>query len=70
VERFIRRKNEYAWLHMVPKNENGVASQMPHLSGLYDGALRRYTVDPDAAGGDDVVLVKMSYWMGRWAGEG
>jgi len=34
VERFIRRKNEYDWLHMVPKNESGLASRMPHLSGL------------------------------------
>ena len=34
VERFIQRKNEYAWLRMVPKNETGLASRMPHLSGL------------------------------------
>ena len=27
VERFIRRKNENAWLEMVPKNENGLASR-------------------------------------------
>lgn len=34
VERFIRRKNETAWLRLVPKNETGLASRMPHLTGL------------------------------------
>src|SRR5688572_14796732 len=34
VERYIRRKNENAWLLMVPKTENGLASRMPHLTGL------------------------------------
>ena len=32
--RYIRRKNERAWLELVPKNENGVASRMAHLTGL------------------------------------
>ena len=32
--RFIRRKNERAWLELVPKNENGLASRMAHLTGL------------------------------------
>jgi hypothetical protein len=32
--RFIRRKNERAWLELVPKNENGRASRMAHLTGL------------------------------------
>ena len=34
VERFIRRKNETAWLELVPKKENGTVSRMAHLSGL------------------------------------
>jgi hypothetical protein len=34
VERYIRRKNERDWLLMVPRNESGLASRMPHLSGL------------------------------------
>jgi hypothetical protein len=44
VERFIRRKNEYAWLHMVPKNDSGLASRMPHLTGL-DGIRPRRTLE-------------------------
>ena len=32
--RFIRRKNERAWLELVPKNESGRASRMAHLTGL------------------------------------
>jgi hypothetical protein len=32
--RFIQRKNESAWLELVPKKENGLASRMAHLSGL------------------------------------
>ena len=34
VERYIRRKNENAWLEMVPKKESGTASRMLHLTGL------------------------------------
>jgi hypothetical protein len=34
VERFVRRKNEYSWLEMVPKTENGNASRMLELTGL------------------------------------
>ena len=34
VERFIRRRNEEAWLELVPKNQNGRASRMVHLAGL------------------------------------
>ena len=34
VERFIRRKNEYSWLRMVPKNESGIASKMVQLVGI------------------------------------
>ena len=44
VERFIRRKNEYDWLHMVPKDETGVVSRMQHLSGL-DGLRPRRTLE-------------------------
>lgn len=32
--RFIRRKNETAWLELVPKNEHGQASRMAHLTGI------------------------------------
>ena len=32
--RFIRRKNERDWLELVPKNENGRASRMAHLTGM------------------------------------
>jgi len=62
VERFVRRKNEYSWLEMVPKNENGNASRMLELTGL-DGmhprrnlellpyvAARAEFVQPAAAG--------------------
>src|SRR5207244_1543099 len=34
VARFIERKNETAWLELVPKNENGLASRMIPLTGL------------------------------------
>ena len=36
IERFIRRKNEYVWLEMVPKSETGLVSRMVHLTG-FDG---------------------------------
>ena len=44
VERFIRRKNEYAWLRMVPKNESGIASRMVDLTGL-DGIRPRRNLE-------------------------
>ena len=44
VERFIRRKNEYSWLRMVPKNESGVASKMVQLTGL-DGLRPRKNLE-------------------------
>jgi hypothetical protein len=44
VERFIRRKNEYAWLRMVPKNESGIASKMVELTGL-DGVRPRRNLE-------------------------
>src|SRR5262245_37616310 len=31
--RFIHRKNESLWLHMVPKTESGIASRMDDLEG-------------------------------------
>ena len=34
VSRFIHRKNETAWLELVPKNENGLASRMVDLTDL------------------------------------
>ena len=40
VSRFIRRKNESAWLEFWPKNDNGLASRMMHLTGL-DGVRPR-----------------------------
>jgi hypothetical protein len=44
IERFIRRKNEYAWLRMVPKNESGIASKMVELTGL-DGIRPRRNLE-------------------------
>ena len=44
VERYIRRKNENDWLLMVPKNDTGLASKMPHLSGL-DGIRPKRTFE-------------------------
>jgi Domain of unknown function (DUF5916)/Carbohydrate family 9 binding domain-like len=34
AERFIQRRNESAWLQLVPKKENGNASRMAHLTGI------------------------------------
>lgn len=34
ISRFIRRKNETVWLEFWPKNDNGLASRMMHLTGL------------------------------------
>ncbi|HTL03730.1 MAG TPA: DUF5916 domain-containing protein, partial [Vicinamibacterales bacterium] len=34
VARYIQRKNETAWLELVPKNENGLASRMVPLTGI------------------------------------
>jgi hypothetical protein len=44
VQRYIRRKNEDDWLLMVPKNDTGLASKMPHLSGL-DGLRPKRTFE-------------------------
>jgi hypothetical protein len=41
VSRFIRRKNETVWLELWPKNDNGLASRMMHLSGVGDVRPRR-----------------------------
>ncbi len=51
VERFIRRRNEEAWLELVPKDQNGRASRMVHLAGL-DGLkpARRLELLPYTAG--------------------
>jgi hypothetical protein len=51
VERYIKRKNENAWLEMVPKKESGTASRMLHLTGL-DGIQpkRRLELMPYTAG--------------------
>jgi hypothetical protein len=51
VERHIRRKNENAWLEMVPKNQAGLASRMLNLRGL-DGLKpsRRLELLPYTAG--------------------
>ena len=50
ASRFIRRKNETAWLEFWPKNDSGLASRMMHLEGL-DGvrSRRRLEVAPYAA---------------------
>jgi hypothetical protein len=34
--RFIQRKNEVTWLHLVKKNDRGVASRMDSLNGIND----------------------------------
>jgi hypothetical protein len=34
ARRVIHRKNEEAWLALVPKNETGLASRMAHLEGI------------------------------------
>ena len=44
VDRFIRRKNETAWLEMVPKSEAGLASRMGDLTGL-DGLRPRRSLE-------------------------
>ena len=51
LERFIRRKNEYVWLEMVPKSETGLVSRMAHLTG-FDGLTpaRRLELLPYSAG--------------------
>ena len=56
VERHIRRKNEYDWLNMVPKNESGTASRMLDLQGL-DGIKpqRRLEVLPYTAARSELV---------------
>ncbi len=36
VQRVIQRRNESAWLQLVPKNEAGLASRMAHLEGVAD----------------------------------
>ena len=41
VSRFIRRKNETTWLELWPKNDDGLASRMMHLTGLADIRPRR-----------------------------
>ena len=40
VSRYIRRKNETAWLEFWPKNDDGVVSRMMHLTSL-DGVRPR-----------------------------
>jgi hypothetical protein len=42
ISRFIHRKNETAWLELVPRNESGLASRMAHLTGLDGIAARRH----------------------------
>jgi hypothetical protein len=36
IARYIRRRKETAWFELVPKNENGMASRLAHLSGVED----------------------------------
>ena len=54
VSRYLRRANETSWLELVPKNENGLASRMIHLTGhrRYQAAAanRARTVHGGAAG--------------------
>ena len=44
IERFIRRKNEWSYLRMVPKNESGMASKMLDLTGI-DGIRPRRNLE-------------------------
>ncbi len=44
ASRYIQRKNETAWLVLVPKNESGLASRMGHLTGL-EGLRRPRTLE-------------------------
>jgi hypothetical protein len=62
ASRFIQRRNETAWLELVPKKESGLASRMAHLTGMNGIAAPRqfevlpYTVaraefvEPESAG--------------------
>jgi hypothetical protein len=56
VERHIRRRNESAWLEMVPKAENRLASRMRNLTGL-DGLKpsKRLELLPYAAGRSEFI---------------
>jgi len=59
VSRFIRRKNETVWLEFWPKNDNGLASRMMHLTSL-DGVLprRRLELAPYTAIRQELVEAK------------
>lgn len=59
VSRFIRRKNETVWLEYWPKNDNGLASRMMHLTAL-DGVTprRRLEVAPYTAMRQEFVEAK------------
>lgn len=47
ASRFIQRRNETAWLELVPKKENGLASRMAHLTGMTGiAAPRQFEVLP------------------------
>jgi len=56
ISRYIRRRNEEAWLALVPKNENGLASRMAHLTGL-DGIVpkRHFALLPYTAARADFI---------------
>jgi hypothetical protein len=42
ASRFIHRKNESVWLHLVKKNESGTASRMDDLDGIVEPEMRRH----------------------------
>ena len=42
ASRFINRKNESAWLHLVKKNESGKASRMDDLEGIVEPEARKH----------------------------
>ena len=42
ASRYVQRKNETAWLRLVPKNESGLASRMDDLEGLSGVEFRRH----------------------------
>ncbi|MCA1650444.1 MAG: DUF5916 domain-containing protein, partial [Acidobacteria bacterium] len=51
AERYIQRRTEAAWLQLVPKKENGLASHMGHLTGIRGiDAPRQFEVMPYTVG--------------------
>ncbi len=59
VSRYIRRKNETVWLEFWPKNDDGLASRMMHLTSLDSvRARRRLEIAPYTAVRQELVEAK------------